>query len=100
MPRFKDELSELSYMVKRSLAAKKRGGWSRDTGSGFIAADVRHVVAGERGSSASVGIYFAWEPRGHEPAWFALSDLSLREVEELNLWVELEKGCRGRVVND
>ena len=78
--------------VKMSATMKLKNGWIRDGGSGFIVADIHYVYTPEPNT---VTIQFHWP----HTQTFKLSDLNLRETEELLSFLETakkprhERGC-------
>lgn len=74
--KFKSPLTRLAGALRMSMTQKKKCGWSREVGAGFIKDDVQDVIP--VGKSA-VTVHFNWG--GVQT--MAISDLNLRETEEL-----------------
>jgi len=79
--KFKSPYHRLQKILSSSMSIKKKAGWSRDVGAGFIKNDIKSVVLYP---DNSFKIVFKWD---HEQK-FKAGDLNLRETEELLKWVK------------
>ena len=80
---WRDDRTKLLRMLRMSLAMKRKKGWSRDIGCGFIAEDVKDVRLNE---DKTVDIVFHWS--GDRWSKFSMYSLNLGEAEELLKYVE------------
>lgn len=80
---WKSDSTKLLRMLRMSLAMKRKKGWSRDTGCGFIAEDVKDV---RLNVDKTVNIVFHWSD--DRASKFSMWSLNLRETEELLRYTE------------
>lgn len=78
---YRNPYTELAKALRSSLALKRKAGWSRIIGAGFVAEDIADafVGPGER-------VFFTFQDGRKWVA--AIPELNLRETEELIIWAE------------
>lgn len=82
----KTENSVLLKMLHMSLISKRKAGWSREVGAGFVAEDLDHVHVNWQ-SKTTIHIHLKFG----DCIEIALKDLNLREVEELIKFVVVQR---------
>lgn len=85
---YKNNLSQLTKAVRHSLSLKKKSGWSRMAGPGFLAEEIISAIWFEKKVTVRTPAYEITAP---------LLDFNLRETEELLKWIQSIK--RGVVLN-
>ena len=80
---WKSDKTKLLRMLRMSIAMKRKEGWSRDTGCGFIAQDVKEYRLNK---DKTIDLQFGFS----DGRWskFSMYSLNLREAEELLKYME------------
>ena len=74
----------LQKILKNSLRMKKRFNWSRETGAGFIQADIIDVDVDD----SNILYLTLYDAQAPHHLVCTVQDLNLRETEELLNWVK------------
>jgi hypothetical protein len=86
---WRSEHTEILRRLRASLTVKKKLGWSRNIGAGFVAEDLCGVQY--LGSTKVIRIFMGEEMIGPNTLIYdihSIADLNLRETEELIKWLE------------
>ena len=83
---YQSDRTKLLKMLRASLTMKKKKGWSRDVGAGFIAEDIKSVILNPD-KTVTIKSHYGLH---HNPR-YSMWSLNLRETEELLRYVE-QKG--------
>lgn len=85
MVEYRSRYTQLLKAIHNSLTLKRKAGWSRNIGAGFIADDIEDAFVATKEGTSLIFIEFKDDRR-----WYAHpGELNLRETEELAKWAEL-----------
>jgi hypothetical protein len=86
---YKSERTHLIKAIKQSLSVKKKAGWSRDTGPGFICEDILSVRLEGKNIQITTSAFKMSTPS---------SEFNLRETKEILKFLEKTCPCCGQAM--